>query len=217
MRRFIRFAVALAAALAVVFVTGRSIAHVRREPETRPKHIRIDEARIAAIDDVMDLIEPVWWTVTIYDGPAAYEESLAPFTRAQRLVNAIQWYRAEVDNGGHGQFYGNSTGIVWRDVLAGFELLGLEEFADNLRASADLLGGDPPLDRREREALLDQLKPDFGEITQRFWELEAQTDLDTVILDYARAHPEEFLFDGVIYVPSSSHVVSHQFIIWFFP
>lgn len=201
MLRVIRIAVVLAAALAVVFLAGRSTAQVHRGSGTRlqPKHIRIDAARIAAMDDVMELIEP------------------GPFTRAQRLVNAIQWYRAEVNNGGHSQFYGNSTGIVWRDALAGFELLGLSKLADNLRESAERLGGDPPLDRQQREALLERLNPDFTEITERFWELERRTGVDAVVLQYARAHPEEFEFDGVLHMPTSEDAVFTQYMIWVFP
>lgn len=218
MQRFIRFAIFLAAVLAAVLVTGRSMARMHRGTDLRwePRHIRIDEARIAEIDSAMDLIEPLWWTVET-TSPEAYEASLAPFTRAQRLVYAIEMYRAEVDNGGHGQFYGNSSGIVWRDALAGFEWLGLTELAENLRASAELLGGDPPLDRWEREALLQRLKPDFSGITRRFWELDAQTDVDAVILQYARAHPEAFRFDGMVRVPASDNVVFRQYIFWFFP
>ena len=135
MRRRIAIASLLAVALAAALFAGRSFAGLPGRPGVRweARHIRIDEARLAAIDDVMDLIQPLWWTVNI-SSPEAYEASLAPFTRGQRLVYALQMYRLEVDNGGHGQFYGNSGGIVWRDALEGFELLGLRELADNLRA-----------------------------------------------------------------------------------
>lgn|GEM_PF-777529 len=220
MNRHVTIGLLLAAVVAAAFLTGGiaaggyRVAEVRREP----KHIRIDEATVAAADDVMELIEPVWWTANIYDGLEAYEQSLTTFSRAQRLINAIEWYRSEVNNGGHAQFYGNSTGIVWRDALAGFEMLGLSDLAENLRESADLLGGAPPLDRRERTALLERLNPDFGEITGRFWELEDRANVDAVILDYARAHPEEFLFDGVVHVPRyEPTAMSRQMMIWLFP
>ncbi len=83
-----------------------------------------------------------------------YERSLAGFSGPQRLVFAIHWYRAEVNNGGHVQFYSNSTGIVWRDALAGFEAMGLSDYAAVVRDSARLLGGDPPLDREKREGVV---------------------------------------------------------------
>ncbi|HEV8190608.1 MAG TPA: DUF4375 domain-containing protein [Ktedonobacterales bacterium] len=115
---------------------------------------------------------PVYWTANIYRGPGEYEASLAAFTPSQRRLFAIWWYRAEVNNGGHDQFYYNPTGIVWPDALAGFELLGLEEFAMTLRESARRLGGDPPLERA--------------------------VDLDAAMLAFARSHPEDFAFDGVV-------------------
>ncbi|HCZ34456.1 MAG TPA: hypothetical protein DHV26_00850, partial [Cytophagales bacterium] len=31
-----------------------------------------------------------------------------------------------VSNGGHLQFYSNSTGSVWEDAVKGFKLIGLE-------------------------------------------------------------------------------------------
>lgn len=100
--------------------------------------IRVDQEVLLG-DDTFAVIEPVWWKANIYDGPDAYEASLAPFTRYQRLLFAILWYQAEVNNGGHDQFYFNSTGIVWRDALAGFELLHLDAFASVLRESAQRL------------------------------------------------------------------------------
>ena len=47
-----------------------------------------------------------------------------PFSLPQRYVFAIQWHIGEVNNGGHYQFYDNSTGIVWEDSLKGFEVIG---------------------------------------------------------------------------------------------
>ena len=91
-------------------------------------------------DDPMAVIDPVWWRGNIYDGPEAYEGSLGSFTKAQRFVWAMLWYDAEVNNGGHDQFYGNSTGIVWRDALSGFEAIGAPEAAAILRESANRLG-----------------------------------------------------------------------------
>ena len=60
------------------------------------------------------LIDPLWWSVSIYDGKEQYEKDLAPFTSSQRVIFAVQWYEAEVSNGGHDQFLCNSTGIPWR-------------------------------------------------------------------------------------------------------
>ena len=78
-------------------------------------HIVVDDAAIAK-GDPGEVIQPVWWLSTIYDGPGMYEETLRQFSRSQRLVRALLIYRYEVNNGGHRQFYSNSAGLVWRDV-----------------------------------------------------------------------------------------------------
>lgn len=167
----------------------------------QPKHIRIDRSVLDG-DDAFYPIEPVWWTANIYDGEQQYERSLARFSRPQRLVFAVHWYRAEVNNGGHVQFYSNSTGIVWRDVLAGFEELGLSEYATVVRDSARLLGGDPPLDRAKREEILDGLGPEFDdkfdELDTRYYDLEGKQDLDKALLVYMRKHSKDFEFDGTV-------------------
>ncbi len=113
------------------------------KPAPHPKHIRIDR-NVLDGDDAFHPIEPVWWTANIYDGEQKYERRLAGFSRPQRLVFAIHWYRAEVNNGGHHQFYSNSTGVVWRDALAGFEEMGLPDYVAVSRDSAQLLGGTHP-------------------------------------------------------------------------
>jgi hypothetical protein len=65
----------------------------------------------------MRVIDPLWWSVSIHDGPKKYEADLGHFSYPQRYIFAIQWYVAEVNNGGHNQFFFNSTGIVWKDAL----------------------------------------------------------------------------------------------------
>ncbi len=37
------------------------------------------------------LIDPLWWSVSIYDGKEKYEKDLAPFTSSQRAIFAVQW------------------------------------------------------------------------------------------------------------------------------
>ena len=87
-------------------------------------------------DEYFAVIEPVFWSVSIYDGPDQYERDLARFSNEQRLGLAYHWYLSEVNNGGHDQFYYNSTGIVWPDALSAFVAIGAEDVAAIIRASA---------------------------------------------------------------------------------
>lgn len=84
------------------------------------KHITINDS-VIALRDPMTVIAPLWWTVNIYDSKDEYEKDLEPYSFHQRSVLAIMWYMGEVNNGGHYQFYTNSTGIVWEDAMDGFD------------------------------------------------------------------------------------------------
>ena len=162
-------------------------------------HVRIDEDFIAS-HDAFEILDPVWWRGNIYGTHAEYEESLADFSRPQRLFLAMEWYRAEVGNGGHHQFYSNSTGIVWRDALEGFELLALGELAAVLSESAERMRV-PSFDRDARQDFLDSEEPDFDDLDTRLYDLD-DGRLDEAMLRYARAHPTEFVFEGVVEKPA---------------
>lgn len=163
-------------------------------------HVRVDDATIAT-GDLSLIIRPVSFAANIYDGPAEYEQSLRPFSQAQRLVFALHWYDAEVNNGGHDQFYWNSTGIVWRDALAAYRAIGAPGIADILQQSADRLGGSPALDRGDRQQQLSDLAPNFNDLDERFY-AESGDDVERQVNSYIRARPADFYFDGLIEVPA---------------
>lgn len=152
----------------------------------------IDEADPGAI------VQPMWWSVSIYDGQSVYERDLQKFSTPQRYLLAILWYDAEVNNGGHHQFYLNPTGIVWRDALHGFRAIGSDENAKILQASADVLGGSPSLDREVRSR---QLKPfgveAFDAIDRRCYDQNYSEKL----AQYIKANRSAFYFNGEVRKP----------------
>ena len=166
--------------------------------DTVNHHLVIDD-EIIDQGDVQAIIDPVWWTATIYDGVESYNNSLAAFSAQQRFIFAIMWYVAEVNNGGHDQFYTNSTGIVWKDVLAGFKELQFDEAGLIIQESADRMGGDPSLDRETRNNQLDTLHPDFNDLDMQYYALEEQ--LFEIMQQYIREHRTAFYFDGEVEVP----------------
>lgn len=165
-------------------------------------HIRIDDE---AIDrgDAWSIVEPVWWNVEIHKGVAEYEQTLARFSREQRLLSAVFWYTSEVDNGGHDQFYSNSTGIVWKDALAGFREMGVEEAAAILEESARRVGGNPSLDRKTRYEQLESLHPVFDDLDQRYFEADKRINLAGIMWDYIRKHRAAFYFEGDVTMPKT--------------
>lgn len=135
-------------------------------------------------DDYFAVIEPVFLLVSIYDGPQRYEEDLANFSTEQRL------------NGGHDQFYYNGTGIVWPDAVEAFRELGHLEVVAIINASVKRLGGNPSLDREERQQQMEQMKPNFEDLDQELFRLEERADFDDKVLEFIRTHRESFLFSG---------------------
>lgn len=164
-------------------------------------NLRVDDATIAA-GDLSEILRPVACTANIYDGPAEYEQSLRAFSPAQRQVFALRSYFAEVNNGGHDQFYYNSTGIVWRDALEACKTIGALGIAEILQQSADRLGGSPSLDRGERQQQMSELAPKFNDLDDRFY-AESEDDVDRRMISYIRAHPADFHFDGMVEVPAA--------------
>jgi hypothetical protein len=162
--------------------------------------LHVNGATLAG-DDSFAVIEPVWWTANIYDSLEDYETSLSPFSQSQRLLFALHWYISEVNNGGHEQFYFNSTGITWPDALEAFRLIDVPEGAEILQESASRIGGSPPRERDARQRQIEEHSPDFEDLDNRFYELQERIDLNAKMLDFARAHADAFYFDGPVEKP----------------
>lgn len=160
--------------------------------------INIDEAKLNKAD-VYAIIEPLWWSVSIYDGEEKYLEDLKRYTKSQKYVFAIEWYLAEVNNGGHDQFYFNSTGVVWEDALKGFEVIGLKNNYEILKESADRLGGSPSKDRDVREEQLEKYEPNFDDLDSRLY--DSEENIEEELLKYIRANKQDFIFRGSVKIP----------------
>lgn len=164
--------------------------------------VNIDDAVIDK-GDPYEIIDPVWWTGNIYDSYADYENSLKAFSREQRQIFAIIWYISEVNNGGHDQFFFNSTGIVWRDALEGLNMIGAVENATILQEAANVLGGRPSLDREKRwEQMGDDTDDKFDALDNRFYNISP--NLDEMILKFIQNNREKFYFKGAIKKPKGT-------------
>ena len=166
------------------------------------QHRTITVEEIKETDDMWTINEPAYWTINIYGSYDDYIETSKEFTLEQRYLNAICWYFAEVNNGGHHQFFYNSTGIVWEDALAGLRLFKMDELADNLQSVINYFGGSIPFDRAERWYLLQQSEnnPEFFEF------LDEKDDVvytyDGIFEDvFVHENPHLFVFDGTYTIP----------------
>lgn len=165
----------------------------------KQKHFDYSEKEIAEGKySAWELIQPLWYTVSIYDGFDVYEQDLKPFSLAQRRLFALFWYDSEVCNGGHDQFFCNSTGIVWKDALEGMRMIGADRSADNLQKAVDLFGGSIPFNRGERLMTLKKLSGDenidvFHEIDLFYYDEE---DIDQLMNEYVKLHAADFVVKG---------------------
>ncbi|MCL2462612.1 MAG: DMP19 family protein [Defluviitaleaceae bacterium] len=149
-------------------------------------------------NDAWIVITPAFYGVDTCSGEKQYYDDLEKFTVPQRFVYAICQYEQEVNNGGHDQFYFNSTGIVWKDAMKGFEAIGATDNYDIIRQSADLLGGNPSLDWYKRQHDLDKLHPDFEELDKLFYSTEKK--MLEKLNEYVRKNAKDFYFKGKLKV-----------------
>lgn len=146
----------------------------------------------------MDAITTLWDEVDIYNGPQKLAQCLEGTTPGQRAVHACAWYEAEVNNGGHDQFFSNSTGILWPEALEGLELLGATRYLAILKKALAVFGPTPPSrDRADRNDKLEVLSNGFeedlfDELDSEFYALEAEEPLEDIFRAFIRAHPEHF-------------------------
>lgn len=179
---------------------SKYIAEKKKKREGVPRQRTITVEEILATDDMWTINEPAYWTINIYSSYDNYLESAKGFTVEQRYLNAICWYFAEVNNGGHHQFFYNSTGIVWEDALAGLRLFKMDILADNLQSVIDYFGGSVPFDREERWTILKDWDDEVFDFLDK---------KDDVVYEYegifedvfVHEHPELFVFDGTYKVP----------------
>ena len=181
---------------------SKYVAEKQKNRRGVPQNRTITVEEIQSADDMWTINEPMYWTINIYGSYDDYLESGKPFTLEQRYLNAICWYFAEVNNGGHHQFFYNSTGIVWEDALTGLRLFKMNELADNFQSVLDYFGGFVPFDRAERWTILQDLENE----KELFDFLDKKDDVvyeyDGIYEDtFVHEHPELFVFDGTYTIP----------------
>ena len=165
-----------------------------------PVQIEVDAATIAG-DSPHAVVEPVWWTANFGQDYAAYEDSLKPFSKPQRLVWAALWYASEVHNGGHDQFFSNATGMVWPDALEALSAIGREDLAAILSQAIGRFSSPPSRDTREREQQMEDDNVMFGELDPELWGACRAHNLSDSLMSYIRAWPDAFYFSGVLRRP----------------
>jgi len=121
--------------------------------------------------------------IQFHEGETVLRETMRPATPGQRAVYSCYWYEYEVCNGGHRQFFDNSTGILWDEAIAGFALVGAPKHGAILKAAVLLFpDGHPSKDRDVRAEQVSRIPNEQLEtLDNRLYELSKEEELDRIL------------------------------------
>jgi hypothetical protein len=115
------------------------------------------------------------------------------------MVFAFVWLAREVQNGGFHQYFSNSAGDFWKDVLNGLGAIGDEDGKRQFEHVLSIFPGSSlSEDRETRNVQLDELEErDKPNTLERFEEVDSAYAIRPfprweLILNYVKAHPDEF-------------------------
>jgi hypothetical protein len=122
-----------------------------------------------------------------------------PTTLGERMVFAFKWMAIEVRNGGFDQYFFNSAGDFWEDVLDGLAAIrdqrGLEPFREVLSIFPS---SSPSPDRYTRQNQLQVIEEEHeGRFAEHFLQADRNYSQDPypdweLVYEYVRTHTLEF-------------------------
>lgn len=133
-----------------------------------------------AIDETYwDIVEPIWKAIDIYHGPDIFMKTFSAVRREAGLLYAAHFCQSEVCNGGFLQFFGNSTGVLAPEAVAGFRAIGQPQVAALIVEAMAPLGSPYERERQRRNEILDSLPDDAydriagagGDLNREFFDL----------------------------------------------
>lgn len=164
------------------------------------KHIVVDDAFIdncLAKPDAYCVVEYLLFDIDTED-EEKYYKSLSRLSIEQTHLFAILLYEMEVNNGGHEQFYWNSAGIAWEEVLNGLRAIGADEHYELMKESVQIMGGNPSKDREIRQRQIPSDSSRLDGLDWRFYDLRKTGVLDDAEIAYVKNNRGKFYFDGVV-------------------
>jgi hypothetical protein len=138
------------------------------------------------------VVDPIWPTEKTDDELALIGQG----TQGQQTIYVTMLYAQEVDNGGLAQFFGNSSGMLWREVKT--QLLDSQEQTEVLTtAIAAFPKGSPSAERSERQETLRALTKEQRSLWRagedRIYRLGGFFGtLKPFWTRYIESHPEDF-------------------------
>lgn len=125
----------------------------------------------------------------------AYRNSgIDRLSKPQADCYAVFSYDAEVLNGGHAQYFANSSGDHWRYALEGLDAIGAHQVRDILQQGVDLFGPEgPSTDTWTRADQLAAFDDAQDEALRQLDTIERQDCLDVLLWKYIVRHKEHFV------------------------
>ena len=87
-----------------------------------------------------------------------YGDDMSVLSEAERIFYITQTLEMEVNNGGFSQFFYNSSGNFSNELVSAFTAIGANATAAVCQKAVAAFGCDIPVDRNEREEMLDELE-----------------------------------------------------------
>jgi len=119
-------------------------------------------------------------------------EGFEGLTEVQQAAQLVFWYDAEVNNGGHLQYFLNSAGERATETLAVLSELGLDTQHSILEEGLEVLRTTPlsTIDTVE-DYVAEALEDKFGKLDRRFY--AHQDEVDRFLQKFLKEHFDEFI------------------------
>ena len=120
-------------------------------------------------------------------------EPLEACTPVQRQAALVFWYQAEVNNGGHFQYFINSAGAHRMEALQALRQLGAQKAAELLSLAILTVAGSEQSSPRSLEEYAEQ-EADSGlrSLDSEYYE-SADAEVQAALLSYLKTHEKEFV------------------------
>ena len=131
-------------------------------------------------------------TFSAIDEKCEYGDAMEKLNEHERLFYITQTLEQEVNNGGFSQYFYNSSGNFANEVVDAFTRIGALKTAEICKKAVAVFNGQVPVDRDERENLLESLDCEdiFDECDNAFYDYE--DDLEALNYAYIMNHRKFF-------------------------
>ena len=113
-----------------------------------------EPTNIWEIKDKDEFVTELWG---IMEEKCDYGEKMQALNEQERIFYVAQALEMEVNNGGFSQFFYNDSGNFANEIVTAFQEIFAYHTAEICQKAVNAFGGEVPIDRDEREELMDEL------------------------------------------------------------